>query len=258
MLETYILGISLKTLLIVCPLVFLAGLVDAIGGGGGLISLPAYLLAGVAPHNAIATNKLSSTLGTVVSTTRYIKNGYFKLKPAIFGILFALIGARGGSTLALRVDGDLFKIMLIVVLPFVACYVIFHKEKESTPKEIGEIKQIIIVSISSLVLGFYDGFYGPGTGTFMLLAYTGLAKMDILSASGNMKLANLASNVSSLVVFMVNKKPIYALGLIAAVFSILGHFLGAGLAMKKGAKTIKYVIILVLILLVIKVVSELV
>lgn len=248
---------TIMTYLIVCPMVFLAGLVDAIGGGGGLISLPAYLIAGVPAHNAVATNKLSSASGTIVSTIRYYKNGFADIRLAIPGIIAALIGSQIGARIALLVDADLFSKMLLVVLPCIALYMLFKKDLQPQPDEIiGRKKQYIIVTIASLMLGAYDGFYGPGTGTFLILLYTGLAKMDVLTAGGNTKLVNLTSNISSLMVFLLGGVVYIPLGLAAGVFSILGHYIGAGLAMKNGSKFVRIVILIVIGLLFAKILGD--
>lgn len=243
--------------LIVCPLVFLAGFVDAIGGGGGLISLPAYLMAGLPPINAVATNKLSSTIGTAMSTARYVKNGHFNIKLAIPSVLAALAGAQIGARIALSVDDKVFKIILLVLLPLIAVYIFVKKDLEpDTSKTPSEKIRILICLGVSLVIGTYDGFYGPGTGTFLILAYTALAKMDVLTANGNTKLANLASNLSALIVFLIHGESLILLGLVAGAFSIAGNFLGAGFAMKKGAKGVKYVILVVIAILFVKVITE--
>lgn len=241
---------GITAFLIVCPMVFLAGMVDAIGGGGGLISLPAYLIAGVPAHNAVATNKLSSAMGTIVSTIRYYKNGYADLKLGIPGILAALLGSQIGARAALLVSARFFSILLIVLLPCIAVYMILKKDLE--PKDVNSIsrkKQYLIVIIASLFIGAYDGFYGPGTGTFLILIYTSFAKMDVLTAGGNTKLVNLTSNISSLMVFLLGGVVYIPLGLAAGVFSIAGHYIGAGLAMKNGSKFVRIVILIVIGLL---------
>lgn len=244
---------SITTFLIVCPFVFLAGMVDAIGGGGGLISLPAYLIAGVPAHNAVATNKLSSAAGTIVSTIRYYKNGYADLKLGIPGIIAALIGAQIGAKGALIVEDRIFSILLMVLLPLIAIYMLFKKDLEPKEGEISRKKQYIIVVIASFLIGAYDGFYGPGTGTFLILIYTGMAKMDVLTAGGNTKLVNLTSNIASLVVFLLGGVVYIPLGLTAALFSIAGHYIGAGLAMKNGSKFVRSVILCVIGLLFLKI-----
>ncbi len=247
--------LTLSMFLIVCPLVFLAGFVDAIGGGGGLISLPAYLIAGLPAHAAVGTNKLSSGLGTAVSTFRYCKNKFIDYKLAVIGIITALTGGSLGAKFALYVDDIVFKILLLILLPLIAMYVLLKKNLEPKKTQtISRRKQYIIVSIATFFLGMYDGFYGPGSGTFLILVYSGLAKMNILTAEGNAKIVNLAANISSLVVFLLNGVVLIPLGLAAAVFSIAGHYIGAGVAMKNGSKVVRIVILSVIALLFIKII----
>lgn len=246
--------VSIHSFLIVCPLVFLAGLVDAVAGGGGLISLPAYLLAGVPVHNAIATNKLSSTIGTSVSTFRFCKNKYADLGTAVPSIAAALIGSVLGANLALRTDERIMKYVMLAVLPVVAFYVMQKRDlEERHSEEISRRKVLLIATAASFVIGCYDGFYGPGTGTFLLLVYTGLAGMDLRTASGNTKLVNLSSNIAALITWIVNGKIVAVLGLAGAIFCMAGHYVGAGMVMQKGTKVVRPVILTVLGLLFLKV-----
>lgn len=245
--------------IIVCPLVFLAGFVDSIAGGGGLISLPAYLLAGLPIHNAIATNKLSSCIGTVVSTARLVKNKFVDMMAAPMTIVAALIGSFAGANLSLLINERILQIMLIVILPFVAFYLLKKKNLEpEEPFSLPKKKQYAIMTVASLIIGAYDGFYGPGTGTFLLLVFTTMAKMDVKTASGNVKLVNLSSNVAALVTFILAGKCVWALGIAASVFSILGHFVGSGLVMKNGSKIVKPIICVVIALLFVKIITDMI
>ncbi len=249
--------ITLKTYLLVCPLVFLAGFVDSIGGGGGLISLPAYLFAGIPAHNAVATNKFSAVFGTATATARLCKENRPKPALGLPAVIMALIGAPIGARLALLVSDEVFKIILMVALPVIAFYVLKKKNLEKGAEiEIPLKKQIIIVSLSSLIIGMYDGFYGPGTGTFLILIYTGFAHMTLLDAATTTKLANLTSNVSSLVVFLQNDLVYIKLGTVAALFSIAGNFLGAGLVVKNGNKIVRIIILTVISILLLKIILE--
>lgn len=247
------------TLLIVCPLVFLAGLVDSIAGGGGLISLTAYLIAGLPAHVALGTNKLSSSIGTVVATARMALGGYIKLKLAVPAAVGAVLGSVIGAKLALLTPDSIFQVLLIVALPIVA-FLVLRKRTIDVPEdaEISPRKQYLIVAVASLLLGGYDGFYGPGTGTFMLIAFTAAAKLPVKYASGEVKVANLASNIAALVTFFMHGAVWLGLGLVAAAFSIAGNYLGAGLVMKDGTKIVRPIIIVVLALLFVKVVFDLV
>ena len=150
--------------LIVCPLVFLAGFVDSIAGGGGLISLPAYLAAGVPPHLALGTNKMGSTMGTVISTARFAKSGYIKWKLSLFAAACAIVGSIIGSNLSLLASEKFLKGMMLFALPVVAFYVLKNKDMGDN-KNTGSLteKQMMLISMAAaLVIGTYDGFYGYG------------------------------------------------------------------------------------------------
>ena len=243
-------------LLIGCG-VFCASFVDAIGGGGGIISVPVYLLAGLPTHLALGTNKLSSGLGTAASTFRYLKNGFVDWVLAIPSVGFALYGAHLGTKLQIALDERYLKYLLLVVLPVVAIVMLRQKK---FPEEKGEINpwlQRAIVWSASFIVGGYDGFYGPGTGTFLLLIFCNFAKMDLRTASGNVKVVNFSSNIGALATSFMAGKVLVPVGLIAAVFSIAGHYLGAGLTIKNGSKIVRPVILVVLVLLAVKVLLEL-
>ena len=245
---------DIRQLLIICPLVFLAGLVDAIGGGGGLISLPAYLIAGLPAHQAIATNKLSACCGTALATFRFARKGYIRWRAALPGMAAAVIGAWCGAHLSLMVDSAVLTKVLYVILPVTAVLVLRKDSLREQPGETGsERGTALIAAAAALVIGVYDGFYGPGTGTFLIIAFSLLAKMDVRSANGQCKAINLTTNVTSLVVFLRSGQTLITLGLIAAACNMLGGWLGAGLALRSGAKITRPIILLVLVLLALKV-----
>ena len=249
--------LSLRMVIIVVIGVFLASFVDGVAGGGGIISVPTYFLAGLPAHLALGTNKLSSVIGTAVSTARFVRGGYVDWKLGIPSILLALFGAHLGTRLQLALDERYLKWLLLIVLPVIAFVVL---RQRTLPEEKGEIaagKQAVIVLSASLLVGAYDGFYGPGTGTFLILIFCQLGKMDLRTASGNVKLVNLASNLGALFTSLLNGKVFLVLGLIGAVSSVLGHWLGAGFAIKDGSKIVRPIILLVLVLLAVKVISEL-
>lgn len=236
--------------------VFLASFVDAIGGGGGLISLPVYLLAGLPMHQALGTNKLSSCLGTSASTFRYIKNKCVDWKLALPSVPLALVGAYLGTSLQLSIDEKYLKYLLLVILPVVAVVMLKQKQFPEERIDYDSWKQKLIVWSAAFVLGAYDGFYGPGTGTFMLLCFCFLAKMDLRSASGNVKIVNFSSNVGALVTSFLAGTVLAPIGLITAVFSFAGHYIGAGLTIKNGSKVVRPIILVVLSLLMVKLILE--
>ena len=244
-----------RMFLIVCPMLFLAGLVDAIGGGGGLISLPAYLLAGLPIHQTIATNKLSSTCGTTLATVRFIREGLVNWKLSLPTIVFAMLGSSLGANLSMKVAEGVMEKVLFIVLPVVAFIVLnpklFH---DNQPRRGALDRKVWAVAIASAFLvGIYDGFYGPGTGTFLIIAFTVFAGLDIRSANAQTKVINLTTNITSLTIFLMNGQVLIPLGLAAAACNMAGNYVGAGLAMTKGSRITRPVILLVLVLLFLKI-----
>lgn len=252
-----IFGYPLWVVGFICFGVFCASFMDAIGGGGGIISVPTYLLAGLPVHFALGTNKLSSCIGTVASTVRYVRNGCVDWLLGIPSVALALFGAHIGTKLQLAADEKYLKLLLLIVLPVIAVILLKKKALPEQREPMNEWRRRGIVWGSALVIGAYDGFYGPGTGTFLLLLFCYVAKMDVRTASGNVKLVNLSSNIGALATSLVAGKVLVPVGLLAAVFSIAGQYIGAGLALKNGSKVVRPVILVVLVLLATKVVLEL-
>lgn len=242
--------------LIVCPLVGLAGFVDAVAGGGGLISLPAYLIVGLPTHFAIGTNKISSGMGTTVATIKYARSGFIPWKIAFPGIFGALAGSALGAQLALLVSDRYFKLLLLVILPATALYVLRGRTLEEKPA-IRSGKSIALALILAFLLGIYDGFYGPGTGTFLILLLTSLAHLSLTDANGTSKVINLSTNIAAIVTYLLNGKVLLPLGLAAGCFNMLGNWLGAQLFRRVNAKAVRPVMLLVLGIFFIKVLTEL-
>lgn len=243
--------------LIVCPLVFLAGFVDAAAGGGGLISLPAYMIVGLNPIDAIGTNKFSASCGTLVATMRYSRCGFIHWREMVLAIIAALIGSWFGARLALMVENEIFKVIMLVILPITAIFVLNKRalSKYRCPYTTRQTKTI--VTILALVMGLYDGFYGPGTGTFLMLMLVGIAHISLEQAVGTTKVINLSTNLASLSVYIVHGKVLFPLALVAAVFGIAGNYIGARHFTRKGAKFVKPIIVAVLTIFFIKLCWEL-
>lgn len=249
-------------LLIICPLAFTAGFVDSIAGGGGVISLPAYLLAGVPVHLAAGTNKFAMSLGTSVSVARFYKSGRVWIKPALLAALGALGGAYIGTRIALWLSDAALRISLTAVLPIVALVLIWAQRKKRSLPQDGQAapftaRAVILSLIIGLGIGMYDGLFGPGTGTFLILAFSAFLGMDLVTASGSAKVVNLASNVASLATFLSQGKVLFAIGLPAAACTVLGNYLGSRLAVKNGERFVRPVIFGVLALLILKSVWDL-
>ena len=193
-------------LLIVCPLVFLAGFIDSVAGGGGIISLPAYLIAGLPVHMAYGTNKFASSCGTLVATAKYLKSGYVQLRQALISAAGALAGAWIGAQLVVLMPEKYLHYCLVIILPCVAVFLIFNKGfgKKQRSAVVGK-KADILALVIGFVIGAYDGFFGPGTGTFLVIAFTGLLGLSLTAATGNAKVVNLASNVAALAAYIVRQ-----------------------------------------------------
>lgn len=247
-------------LLIICPLVFCAGFVDAIAGGGGLISLPAYIFAGVPVHIAYGTNKFANCIGTSVASAKFFKSGHIKIKPAIISAIGALIGSWFGAELVILLDEKYLKYCLIIILPVVAMFLLFNRNFGSDELErvLPNKRLYPLAFIIGLIIGAYDGFFGPGTGTFLVIAFTTICGFNMITASGNAKIVNLASNFAALIVYLLNGKVVLAIGIPAAICAVVGNYLGAHFAIKNGSKFIKTIILLVIGLLFIKVISGIV
>lgn len=252
-------GFPLWVVLLICCGVFLASFMDAIAGGGGIISVPTYLLAfhGLPTYFALGTNKLSSFIGLTVSSGRFIKNGYVNWRLAIPSMVLAVLSARMGTRLQHMTPDGILKYLLLAVLPIVAFLTLKTKKWPDEPGEISPKKQALIVWLASVIVGAYDGYYGPGAGTFLMLIFIRLAKLDTRTAAGGVKLVNLASNFGAILTAFSAGYIFWGVGLMAGVASILGSWLGSGLAIKNGSRIVRPTVILVLILLAIKVLSEL-
>lgn len=252
-------GFPLWIVLLLCVGVFLASFMDAIAGGGGIISVPSYLIAfsGLPAYYALGTNKLSAAIGTVFSTGRFIKNGYVNWRLFAPSIFLALLGSMVGTWLQLHTPDQILKYLLLAVLPVVAFVTLRTREWPDEPGDLPFGRQAAIVWAGALVIGAYDGYYGPGTGTFLMLIFIRLAKLDTRHAAGGVKVINLSSNLGSLFTALLAGKVFIGVGLTAAVASIAGHYIGAGLAIKNGSRIVRPAVILVLLLLTCKVGGEL-
>ncbi len=247
------------TFLIVCPFLFLAGFVDSIAGGGGLISLPAYLFAGLPIHNTLATNKFSSTFGSSVATIRYARRGLIPLKLALPAAAAAFLGSSVGAHISLILEERVLLTLMLVVLPFVA-FVVLNR---NLMKDIGTENEKItgrtyaVAVAASLFIGMYDGLYGPGTGTFLIIALTVFAQLSLRTSQGLTKAINVTSNIAALIIFLRNGQVVLPVAAAGALSNMAGNWCGSGMVMSKGAAVVRPVMLLVLFLLFLKVAGEL-
>ena len=225
----------------VFPAVFVAGIVDAIAGGGGLITLPVYMLVGLPPHEAIGTNKMSSCMGTTTATYRFAREGYINFRMAVFSLL---------------ISNESFKILMLFILPVTAWFVLRTKNFDVEREPYSFRKTCALSCVIAFVIGVYDGFYGPGTGTFLILLLTSVAHLTLKEANGLTKAINMTTNVTSLVVFLINGTVLIPLGIMAGLCNIAGNWIGVSFFDKKGGAVVKPVMLLVLTIFLVKTIME--
>jgi hypothetical protein len=241
-------------LLLLCTAAFIAGFVDAIVGGGGLIQLPAALV--ILPQfpvaSVIGSLKIPSFSGTVFAAWQYIRKVSINWVLLTIICVLAFFASYSGSLLLTKVSNRFMKPVILVVLTIVAIYT--YSKKDFGQKEAHDLpfnRQLTMGVIISLLIGFYDGFIGPGAGSFFILAFIALLHFDFLHASAHAKMVNLATNLGSVTLFLVKGKIIWLVALPMAASNALGGFLGAKLAIAKGNRFIRifFLVIVVLILL---------
>lgn len=247
--------ISVEVILFLFLASTLAGLVDAVAGGGGLIQLPALLVAmpKTPPAELLGTNKLPSFLGTASATTSYLR----KMRPD-FRIAFsmavpAFIGSALGATVATLIPKDAFRPIILFALVAVFIYTLWKKELGlSDNKKAKTLKTYLIAIFFGLSIGFYDGIFGPGTGSFLMLVLVALLGFAFFEASVTAKIVNLATNLGAIVVFGANGKILWTLGLAMAIGNVIGGLLGARMAIRGGSRLIRNVFLIVTSLLILR------
>lgn len=240
---------EIQLILILSLVGFFAGFIDSIAGGGGLLVLPAFLIAGVPPQIALGTNKFQATLGTSVSTINFIHKGKVSFKVVLSGIFFALAGAFIGSKLILSFDPDIIGKIIVFLLPIGILGTIYPRKSSIQSHYLNQLDYLIKIPIICLVIGFYDGFFGPGTGSFLTLAFYVFMKLNLIEATANAKVFNFMSNIGALASFIIVGKVFYTLALPMAMANMAGNFFGSHLVLRKGEKVIKLFLIVVLVIL---------
>ncbi|RYY40689.1 MAG: sulfite exporter TauE/SafE family protein [Chitinophagaceae bacterium] len=235
-------------ILLLCLAAFAAGFVDAIVGGGGLIQTPVTLVVlGANPvAYVLATVKIPSFSGTALAARQYVKQVRIRWPLAALSCATAFFASFGGSLLLTRVSNNFIKPVLLVVLAAVAVYTFIRKDFGQRPaRDVPFPVQLRAAFFSSLVLGLYDGFIGPGTGSFLILAFIILIGFDFLQASAHAKLTNLATNLGSITLFLLKGKILWMFALPMAASNALGGYLGAKLAIARGNRFIRIFFLIV-------------
>ena len=229
---------------------FVAAFIDSVVGGGGLISIPALLFTGISPTAALATNKLSSTMGSLTSTISFIRAGKVDFKFVVRFLPLTLIGSVLGAYVVHFVSPDILKPLILVLLVVVAIYTIAKKDwgKESVYKGLTRNKMLLLI-FAIFAIGFYDGFLGPGTGSFLLFAFL-MIGFDFIQAAGNAKILNFGSNIAALIIFLSLGSVNFVYGIPMGLAMVAGAMVGTKFAIRKGASYVRVLFICVTVLLI--------
>ncbi|EMW7170121.1 TSUP family transporter [Vibrio fluvialis] len=243
--------ITLVILIALMASAFAAGFIDSVAGGGGLILVPSFILAGLPPQLALGQEKIVSTLGTIAAIRNFVRNKKVIWTAVATGIPAGLIGAYAGAQAILYFDPDTIGRIILFMLPFGIALSFIPKKSRHEPNSASINKGVILFGVPSavFVIGFYDGFFGPGTGSFLILALHYLLKFDLVASSATSKMFNFASNIGALIAFMLAGNVLYMLAIPLVVMNLLGNHVGSASAMKYGAKLIQRTISLSLSLL---------
>lgn len=245
---------ALSALILAC---FLAGFIDSIAGGGGLILLPSLILAGLPPQVALGQGKLISTFGTLAAIRNFVKNKKIIWKAIATGIPAGLVGAYVGAEIILLFEPETVTKIILGLLP-VGIFLSFIPKKDHTNRPILLSKAQLYFGVPTVVftIGFYDGFFGPGTGSFLILALHFILRFDLVSASANAKLFNFSSNAGALVAFVIAGKVLYGLAVPLVIANILGNHIGSRSAIKYGPKVVQKTLTLSMVLLMVSLVYQ--
>lgn len=232
--------VELTTLALLVGVGLVAGFVDSIAGGGGLLALPSLLLAGLDPVSALATNKLQGSFGTASATHTFWKKGLLKPSEHVTEIAMVFSGAALGVLAVAYVPTDLLRQAMPVLLVIVAGYFALSPKLAA-----GKFPIAVFSFCVAPLLGFYDGVFGPGTGSFLMLALVGFFGLGVVEATGRTKLLNFTSNIAALLMFILGGKIVWVIGLSMGLAQIVGAQLGARVAIANGARVIRPLLVLV-------------
>lgn len=246
--------VTIPKLIFVCVAMFFAGFVDSIAGGGGCISLPAYLLLGLPTQTAFACNKTSACIGTSIATYKYFRSGNINLKVTLISAICGIIGSNIAARIIFLLDPVLFQKIIICVTPFAAAFLLLKKDfgSEDAFETIPASKVWVVSILTGLVLGLYDGLVGPGTGTFAIMIFASVLKFNLKTAGGNAKLLNFCTGLGSVIHYLSLGVVIWPLVAATAASNIAGNYIGASLAIKKETSFIRVMMSIAVIILLAK------
>ena len=240
--------LDLPTYLLLALAGLAAGFVDAIAGGGGLLTVPALLWAGLPPQMALGTNKLQSSFGTALAAVNYARAGLLRWRELRLGIVITALAAVAGSLVVARLDAGFLR-RVIPGLLIVIAGVFFFRPELGVKRRAPRMTSAAFAWSCDLALGFYDGFFGPGAGSFWMVACVLLLGFELDAATGHTKAMNLASNLGALAVFLAMRQVRFDVGAVMIVGQLLGAKLGSGLVIRRGARLVRPVFLAVVLLL---------
>lgn len=243
--------LDLLTLIVLAMVGLIAGTVDSIAGGGGLITVPALLATGMPPAMALGTNKLQSSFGSFAATRYFIKRGLINLKQMRLAIICTFIGSAIGTLLVQQLDASILSKLLPFLLAGFALYFLLSPRISDQDSQ-RRISDISFSLIFGTCIGFYDGFFGPGTGSFFAIAFVALCGFGMAKATANTKLLNFTSNIASLLFFALGGHVAWSVGLSMAVGQYVGGRIGSGLVVSKGVKLIRPLLVTVSLIMCIR------
>lgn len=247
-------GMTWQIVALLAVAALLAGLMDAIIGGGGLLQLPALLLApGVSPVQALAVNKLSSIFGATTSAITYYRRVKPDLKPMVVIAAIALVSSMFGAFTASLLPVEIFRPVIVVIL-FVVLLIVIMKPDLGTVKRDGKplAKQMTVAGVIGVGIGFYDGVLGPGTGTLLIIAMVIFLQQSFLHASAGAKFVNWATNLGALIIFIPLGHVYFGLGIMLGVANMIGAYTGSRLAIAKGSGFIRVFFLIMVTVLILK------
>ncbi|WP_116653123.1 TSUP family transporter [Pelagibacterium sediminicola] len=228
-----------------------AGFVDAVAGGGGLIALPALLSAGLSPVAALATNKAQSVVGTVTAAFTFWRSGYVAIRTLVPGIVATFVGSYIGAAVVKAIDTSALAVAVPAAIIAVALYFTLSPSIKDVDRT-ARLKFSIFVPAIGFVIGFYDGLFGPGTGSFFMLCFVALFGLSATRASAHTKVLNVTSNLAALALFIPAGDVLWPVAIVMAIGQLIGGYLGALTGIKYGAKVIRPLVIVVSIALAVK------
>jgi cupin 2 domain-containing protein len=217
---------------------FLAGFVDAIAGGGGLVSLPALVYTGMPIATVLGTNKLQASFGTSVAVYQYYKSGLINILTVYRGLVMGFIGTALGATTVNYISNHFMRYIVPFLLLGVFIFNLLNK-RLGVVADKQRMNEILFFSVFGFILGFYDGFFGPGTGNFWIIAIVFFLGYTFLDASGYAKVLNLKSNLVSLSIFLFYGKVNFIFAMIMALGNIIGNYVGSKLVILRGSKLVR-------------------